>query len=190
VPRGITPVLLSPPNGTVTTSQAITFAWTAGAGTSPEGYNLKLDETVITTTGTTSPTILSLGVHTWTVRAYDASGYSDWTTPAWTVEITETLPPPGVPTLLAPPDGAITTTQAVTFAWQAAAGGTPAGYNLQVDSNTITTTNVTSSTILPAGTHTWTVRAYNTAGMSQWAVPWKIEVRDYIIYLPLVMKLR
>ena len=182
------PTMLFPPNGTVTTTRAITFAWQAGAGPPPEGYNLKLDGVVITTTGTTSATILSVGVHTWTVRAYNAVGYSEWVTPAWTVEVTEILPAPGVPTLLAPPNGAITTTQAITFAWQASAGAAPTGYNLELDGVVITTTGTTSATILSVGVHTWTVRDYNIAGASEWATPWTVEVRHYHIYLPLVQR--
>jgi len=86
VPYGITPILLYPPNGTVTTTHTITLGWTAGAGTSPEGYNLRLDETVITTTATTSATILSVGAHTWTVRAYNTAGWSGWAAP-WTIKV-------------------------------------------------------------------------------------------------------
>jgi dienelactone hydrolase len=179
-PRGM-PTMLSPPNGTVTTTQAITFAWQAGAGSAPQGYNLKLDDAVITTTGTTSATILSLGVHTWTVRAYTATAYSDWVTPAWTVEVTATLPPPGVPTLLAPPDGIVTTTQAITFAWQASTGAAPTGYNVQLDDAVVTTTDTTSATILSMGVHTWTVRAYNEAGYSGWVSPaWTVEITDVL----------
>jgi dienelactone hydrolase len=185
----VTPTLLHPPNGIVTTTQAITFAWQAGAGPPPQGYNLKLDGAVVTTTGTTSATILPLGVHTWTVRAYNEAGYSGWVSPAWTVEITDVLPPPAVPTLLAPPNGTITTTQAITFAWQAGAGPPPQGYNLKLDGAVVTTTGTTSATILPTGIHTWTVRAYNEAGYSGWATPaWTIEVHHYYIYLPLVLR--
>ena len=104
-------MLLYPPNGTVTTTRAITFEWQANAGVSAEGYNVRVDGGVITTTGTTSPTVLSVGVHTWTVRAYDRTGYSEWASPAWRVEVTETLPTPNAPTLLAPPDGTITTSR-------------------------------------------------------------------------------
>jgi len=46
---------------------------------------------VVTTTATSSATVLPLGIHTWTVRAFNEAGYSDWATP-WTVEITQTPP--------------------------------------------------------------------------------------------------
>jgi fibronectin type 3 domain-containing protein/pimeloyl-ACP methyl ester carboxylesterase len=182
------PTLLYPPNGTVTTTRAITFEWQADAGAFAEGYNVQVDGWVITTTGTTSPTVLSVGVHTWTVRAYDGTGYSEWASPAWRVEVTETLSAPDVPVLIAPPDGTITTNQAITLAWQAGTGAAPEGYNVQVDDGMITTTGTTSPTMLPVGTHTWTVRAYNTTGPSGWAAPWTLKVRRYHMFLPLVVR--
>jgi hypothetical protein len=55
--------------------------WQASEGASPTGYNLSVNGAVITTTGTISTTVLPLGVYTWTVRAYNATGYSTWATP-------------------------------------------------------------------------------------------------------------
>jgi hypothetical protein len=182
-PPGI-PVLLSPADETVTTTQAITFTWQAGAGETPDGYNLKLDGQVITTTDTTSSTFLSLGVHTWTVRAYNSAGTSDWAS-ARTVEVVP--PAPGVPNLLFPPDETVTTTQAITFAWQSGAGGTPDGYNLNLDGEVLTTTATTLSTDLSVGLHSWTVRAYNAGGYSDWASARTIERISHWVYLPVVL---
>ncbi|MGC9024574.1 MAG: carboxypeptidase regulatory-like domain-containing protein, partial [Chloroflexia bacterium] len=90
------PVLLSPPDGTVTSTRALTLTWEAGVGGAPEGYNLELDGVVYTTTETFSATVLASGLHTWRVRAYNALGYSAYSDP-WTVEV---LDLPGVPVLL------------------------------------------------------------------------------------------
>jgi pimeloyl-ACP methyl ester carboxylesterase/fibronectin type 3 domain-containing protein len=180
------PTLLSPPDDTITTSQAITLAWQAGGGGAPAGYNVQLDGGMITTTRTTSPTILTTGLYTWTVRAFNAAGYSGWASPAWRIEVTETLPAPNAPTLLSPPDGTITTSQAITLAWQAGGGGAPVGYNVQIDDKTMSTTATTSPTVLSLGMHTWTVQAYNIAGVSGWATPWTLEVNRHRIYLPIV----
>jgi dienelactone hydrolase len=182
------PTLLYPPNGTVTTTRAITFEWQVDAGAAPGGYNVWVDGRVVTTTKTTSPTALSMGVHTWTVRAYDATGYSEWASPAWSLEVTATLPVPGVPTLLAPPDGTITTSQAVTLKWQAGAGAVPEGYNVRVDGRAISTTGAVRPTMLSEGMHTWTVQAYNAVGVSGWAAPWALEVDRHHIYFPLVAR--
>ena len=186
-PVGV-PTLVAPPDGNLTLHN-VTFAWQAGAGSAPAGYNLQVDGSVITTTNTTSATVLSNGIHTWTARAYNAVGYSAWVTPAWTVEVTDTLPIPGVPILLAPPSGTITTSRAITFAWQSGAGGVPQGYNVQVDSGEIiTVTGAISTTLLSEGVHTWTVRAYNAVGYSEWATPWSVEVRLRHVYLPLALR--
>jgi hypothetical protein len=182
------PALVAPPDGTVTTTQAITLAWQAGAGNAPVGYNVDLDGQVITTSNTVSSTVLANGVHTWTVRAYNAAGYSAWVTPAWTFEITDTLPAPRSPILMSPSNGSLTMTQAITFSWRADTGAAPTGYNVQIDGDVITSTGTSSATVLSMGVHTWTVRAYNGVGYSGWAAPWTVEVRRYDIYLPLVMR--
>ena len=118
------------------------------------------------------------------VRVTSAEG----ATGAYTVTSAIASPFPGTPTLLAPPDGTVTSTQAITFFWQAGTGPTPAGYNLQLDGTVVTTTVTTSSTVLSAGVHTWTVRAYNPAGHSNWAPAWTVEIAETPdIYLPLMM---
>lgn len=194
VPPPDSPILVSPPDGYVTTTQSVTLTWLpASSGASPTGYNVRLDDKIITTTVTTSSTILSVGDHTWTARAYNDVGYSAWAV-ARTIRITETVSPalPGAPVLLAPPDGTVTTTQIITFAWEEGDGGTPTSYNVQVNGKAITTTTTTSTTILLVGEYTWTVRAYNDAGYSDWAVAWTIEIVDrpgqHFVYLPVVLK--
>jgi hypothetical protein len=179
--------LLAPPNGTVTTTQSVVLRWQAGAGGTPTGYNVRVDGVVITSTGTSSTTVLAVGIHTWTVRAFNAVGYSDWAA-EWTVEVTDTLPPPGAPELLAPPNGTVTTTQSVVLRWQAGAGGAPTGYNVWLDGVVITSTGTSSTTVLAVGVHTWTVRAFNAVGYSDWAAEWTVEVSSNRIYLPLVLR--
>jgi hypothetical protein len=82
-----TPLLLAPPDGTSTVVTQTTFTWQAGEGVTPDGYNLDLDGVVITTTGTTTSAVLAVGPHTWTVRAFNAIGYSDWADPSWSIEV-------------------------------------------------------------------------------------------------------
>jgi hypothetical protein len=186
-PPGV-PVLLSPPDGTVTTTQNTTLAWQAGEGPAPEGYNLDVDGTVITTTETSYANLMPIGVHTWSVRAFDGAEYSEWASPAWTVEVTETVQPPGMPVLLSPPDGTVTSTQSITFTWRAGEGPAPQAYNLDVDGTVITTTETSETTILSSGLHSWTARAYSAAGASEWAAPRTLRVFGYRIYAPLVQR--
>ncbi len=76
------PTLISPPDGTVTAAQPVTLTWQAGAGFSPETYDLELDGVIVTTAGTSWTGPLDPGPHTWRVRAYNLAGYSDYTE-AW-----------------------------------------------------------------------------------------------------------
>jgi hypothetical protein len=170
-----TPQLVYPVDGVVTTTQTVSFTWHLGGGGLPDGYDFELDGVAASTTATGTTRLLPIGVHTWTVRAFNAGGVSDWAQ-ARTVEVAEPLIAPGVPHLLHPPDGAITSTQQITFSWHPGEGGVPAGYNLLLDGTTITTTALSSSTVLAVDTHVWTVRALNAGGVSDWADPQTITV--------------
>ncbi len=82
------PLLLSPPDGTVTTSTVLTFTWQAGnGGGQPDGYHLDLDGQVYTVTEPVAVMTLSGGLHIWRVRAYNAAGISDYSAP-WSVTVT------------------------------------------------------------------------------------------------------
>lgn len=73
-----TPALLLPPDVAITSTQAITFTWQPAGGWAADGYNLDLDGAVVTTTATAWPAVLAPGAHQWSVRAYNAAGYSPW----------------------------------------------------------------------------------------------------------------
>ncbi len=179
-----TPTLVAPPDGTLTATHEITLTWEAGTGGSPaDGYNLELDGAVYTTTETAWTATLASGLHTWRVRAFNLAGYSDYSA-AWTVEV---LDLPGIPILLAPPDGTITGTQEITFTWQAGTGGAPDGYNLELDGAVYTTTGTALPLTLDAGAHLWRVRAFNRAGYSNYSNTWSVTV-VYRVYLPLIVR--
>ncbi len=166
------PVPVAPADGTLTTTQAITLSWEAGPGAPPQGYNLELDGAVITTSATSSATLLSPGLHTWRVRAFNALGYSDYSA-SQSVEIV-TLP--GAPALITPPDGTITTTQNITFRWMAGTGGTPAGYNLELNGGVLTLTQTSLPVFLSPGAYTWRVRAFNMVGYSAYSELYTVEI--------------
>ena len=187
LPPPTTPVPLTPPDGVITTTQSIILTWQAGQGAAPTGYRVDVDGTIITVTGTTSSVVLPLGTHTWTVQAFNEAGASLWAA-AWTVEVVETLPPPTLPILLAPPNGTTTSTPSATFIWQAGEGAVPTAYRVALDGQTTTVKGTTFFTLLPIGVHTWTVQAINETGASDWAAPWTIEVTHNKIFLPLVTK--
>ena len=111
----------------------------------------------------------------------------------WSNEVdNDVRQPPGVPLLLMPPDGLLTATQTITFTWQAGPGEPPDGYNWQLDGVVVTLTETTTGTLLATGVHTWTARAFNATGFSNWATAWTVEVEPqqvrYSIYLPLLLR--
>lgn len=98
---------------------------------------------------------------------------------------------PGTPDLVSPADNA-TVSSPVTLVWDAGTGGEPYAYELDVDGTVYTfTTPVTTTTLtLSEGSHTWKVRAINTAGTSVYSAArtftvGKAEV-EYLIYLPII----
>jgi hypothetical protein len=95
--------------------------------------------------------------------------------------------PPGIPKPLAPPDGSVTFTGAVTFTWEARFGGPPTSYNLELDGAVLTTTATLWTTTLSAGPHAWRIQAFNGAGSSGYCEPWSLTVRRRI-YLPIVWR--
>ncbi|MBI5563791.1 MAG: exo-alpha-sialidase [Chloroflexi bacterium] len=180
------PILLAPPSGTITTANAIDLMWQSGGG-EVIGYNVDVDGTIITTSNTTSATLLPIGLHSWSVRAYNAGGYSAWAS-TWTVEVSNTLPAPGTPILVAPANGTITTSTSIQFAWQSGPGGTPGGYHIDVNGSIVTVTSPISTALLPYGLTTWTVRAFNASGPSAWAAARTLNVLQPRLFLPLISR--
>ena len=83
---------------------------------------------------------------------------------------------PGVPVLIEPLSGTITTTQQITLAWEASAGWPPDGYNLELDGVVYTQTGTITDTWFDLGMHTWRVRAFNVQGYSAYTDAWMFEV--------------
>ena len=73
--------------------------------------------------------------------------------------------------------------------WQAGAGGTPDGYNIELDGSVYTTTAPAWTLAVGSGPHAWRARAYNAAGYSAYSTPWTVMVTvAYRVYLPLVVR--
>ena len=168
----IAPILVSPVSGTITTTTTVTLTWEPGVGEQSDGYNLEIDGSVYTTTETIQIVTLDTGVHNWKVRAYNVWGVSEYTD-AWSFEIIET---PGVPTLISPVSGTITTTATVTLTWEAGTGGLAVGYNIDIDGSVYTTTETFQVVTLGAGVHNWRVRAFNISGASEYTEAWNFEI--------------
>ncbi|MGH2593939.1 MAG: N-acetylmuramoyl-L-alanine amidase, partial [Anaerolineae bacterium] len=164
------PTLLTPIDGAVIPTRALTFTWTGSGG--PSGFDFELDG-VVKTLKSPTPSLtrnVTEGVHTWRVRAFDRAGnYSNWSAP--TTFTVDTIPP-GVPTLIAPLDGAAIPTHTLTFAW--IGSGDPSGFDFELD-GAITTLDMPVLSLtrsVTEGMHTWRVRAFDRAGTySNWSAP-------------------
>ncbi len=158
-------------------TQTLTFSLDAGSVGS------------LTADGVFTWTPQTAGSYTATVRVTDSGAPSLEDAETITITVNEVSAAPGTPSLLWPANGTLTTTQAITFTWQAGPGDPPIGYNLLLDGELVTTSATFSATILPSGMHTWTVRAYNAEGYSNWVSPaWTVEIIQHRIYLPLILK--
>jgi N-acetylneuraminic acid mutarotase len=128
---------------------------------------------------------LSRGVkYFWRVRAKNAGGVSNWTTP-WNFT---TVPPsiPSVPSLVSPLNGAVNQSRRPTLAWSAVAGA--ASYHVQVSGNpgftavvavdsSLTDTSKTLDSLLAGGAvYFWRVRTKNAAGVSAWTSAWSFTI--------------
>ncbi len=180
------PVLIAPANGLITRSQAITLEWSTV--TQALTYTLHLsgstfDVPPLGNVGATviSPTVLGEGVYTWAVEALDDVGRSSGLTDTWVFTIDLTAPPR--PTLIAPPDTAITTTNPITFSWSDV-GGDVDHYNLQLSygiSTTIYGPFTNNSTLLGLpygdGVYTWMVEAVDAVGnASGYTDTWTLQL--------------
>jgi hypothetical protein len=152
--------LSSGPEG-VTTSTAASFAFTANeAGVT---FECSLDsadyaacETGVTYTG------LSVGLHSFSVRGTDPGGTVDPTpaTYAWTVQAPDTTPPE---TTLASTPPATTGSTTATFTFSATEAGST--FECALDGAAAAScTSPVDLTGLAVGTHTFTVRAVDSAG--------------------------
>jgi hypothetical protein len=186
-------VLVSPPDGTITTTHTVTLDWAPGEGEIADEYELELDGEVYTSTETSYAATLDAGIHTWRVRASNALGYSNYT-PIWSLEI---IDPPGAPQLVSPADGAILLNP-VTFEWSPSAeGNAPEGYIFFLDETAVMTfTEPVTTTVmtLDLGEHSWSVSAFNFAGTTPSAETRSLTVIEDVpepsfrVFLPFASK--
>jgi chitinase len=148
----------------VSTSQ-INVSWSSVSNAT--SYDLEVDGTVVT--NVTSPYAhnnLSAGsTHTYRVRAVNSVGTSAWSSSV-SAKTSTTVTTPGVPTGLT---AAAASTSQINVSWSTVSNAT--SYDIEVDGTVIT--NVTSpyahKNLAAGSTHTYRVRAVNSAGASSWS---------------------
>lgn len=170
IPAGLT--------AAATSTKQINITWTDSI--SATSYDLTVDGTIIT--GVTSPYIHSgleaNSAHTYKVRAVNSAGSSDWSAEAdaTTNPITIASIPINVKALAAGPT-------LINVTWYTSDGAT--SYDVLVDGTTtvtdITTTSYANSGLLVDTTHTYKIRAVNSAGASGWSDEVSATTRNNLI---------
>ncbi|MGD9101494.1 MAG: Ig-like domain-containing protein, partial [Anaerolineae bacterium] len=175
----VVPALRSPADGTLTYTNALTLTWSTSPSPDVAGYRLDwsagqvdVGDTTVFTTG-----LLTDGVYTWTVAAYDGVGHTSDYTDTWSFTVDTTPPQP--PGLFSPADGAITADTTPTLVWTPSASPDVAGYWLNFDGTEMDVGNIVVSTtgVLADGIYTWTVAAYDELGhTSAYSDVWSFTV--------------
>ncbi|MDY7075302.1 MAG: FG-GAP-like repeat-containing protein [Chloroflexota bacterium] len=182
------PTLLGPTDGTVTNTTGLTLTWAASPGAA--GYLLDFDGSISDVGNVTESFtgILSDGVYTWTVAAYDGLNNTSIYAAEWDLEV-DTIPP-APPVLLSPADGTITTVQTLDLTWAASASPDVAGYLLDFDGTVMDVSDTTtySTGLLPNNTYTWTVAAYDGSNnTSAYTDTWDFEVNSPVPLPPVLL---
>ncbi|NUT35714.1 MAG: carbohydrate-binding protein [Hamadaea sp.] len=149
------------------TNTSVALSWAGSTGT-VTGYRVYEGSTVRATVTGTSATISGLAActtHTYDVTAYNGVGESAH---SGTVTVTTTGCGTGVPGVPGNPRITSTTDTSVGLAWDASSG-TVTGYRVYEGATVRATVTGTSATISGLGactSHTYAIRAYNSAGES------------------------
>ncbi|MBU7027355.1 MAG: hypothetical protein HXS48_10500, partial [Theionarchaea archaeon] len=170
------PVLISPVSGAIITTRKPTFTWESSSGAT--AYTIEIDGTTysVSTTSFTPYSNLSVGSHTWRVRATSSGGTqtSDWSPQRiFIIDLDDVV-------LKQPANGATVTTETPTFEWYQVDGATK--YKLEVRKDTIdgqklfevesTGTRFTPTAILTPGTYAWHVMSYRNG---VWTGSWSSQ---------------
>lgn len=182
------PVLIAPPNNATNVSLFPTFDWNDVSGAT--SYRLQIFQgatTVLDQSGITSSqyalvsAVLNYSTsYYWRVNATGPSGTSGWSA-QWFFSTQD--PPPIIPVLTAPLNGATNVSLTPTLNWNDVPNASY--YHLQVStSNTFSSTVIdvnglaNSGYVVQAGAFTngsvyyWRVNATNTGGTSDWSTVW------------------
>jgi chitinase len=164
----VTPTAPSVPTGlaaTAASTSQINVTW--GSVSNATSYDLEVDGTVIT--NVTNPyahnNLATGSTHSYRVRAVNSVGASAWST-AVSAKTATSVTVPAVPTGLA---AASASTSQINVSWSTVSNAT--SYDIEVDGTVVT--NVTSpyahKNLAAGSTHSYRVRAVNSAGTSSWS---------------------
>jgi hypothetical protein len=190
-PTPVVPTLLAPANGAVDQPADLTVSWNVSAGA--DMYHLQLgtdslftgglvvnDSTLVDTTKAVSGLAYNTG-YFWRVRAKNAGGYSSYSS---TWGFMTAGPPPGSPSLVAPPNGSVDQPTSLPFVWTRPAGATSFRLQVTTDSTFMTGFVVNDSTIVDTSKvvsglafnqkYFWRVGAQNAGGAGPYSPVWNL----------------
>ncbi len=176
------PDLLLPADTLLTTDPA-TLLWSASQDDSGIAYyRVQIDtdsgftvpillDATTTNLSMTTPS-LPTGTYWWRARAVDIyNNVGPWSQ-TWSFLIDSGTAPPGVPTLLLPPNGFLLPLGTVWLNWTDVAGASSYQVELMLNGTTLSASFVTLSEqttpALPTGTFAWRVRAIGPGGSGNW----------------------
>ncbi len=185
----VAPVLATPANGATGIATNPTLTWNASTGAT--SYRLQVstdagfatmvvDQSNITTASHAVSSLATNTTYYWHVNATNSAGTSAYST-AWSFTTVAPPPPPAVPVLAAPSDGATGIATNPTLTWNASTGAT--SYRVQVstssaftttvvDQSNITTTSYAVSSLATNTIYYWHVNATNSGGTSAYSTAW------------------
>lgn len=170
------PILTSPLEGIVLTTQRPNFTWQSATGAT--AYTIEIDGATysVSATSFTPYSNLSTGPHTWRVRATSCGGgqTSDWSQQrSFTIDLNDVV-------LEQPANNSTITDTTPQFKWNAVDGATK--YKLEVRRETVdgqklfevevSGTTFTPTAILNPGTYVWRVMSYRNGS---WTMSWSTQ---------------
>ena len=188
-PPGV-PTLQAPANGATNQPAILTLIWNTVSGAS--GYWLQLatsaaftvvirNDSLLTATADQVGPLADSTTYFWRVRARNTGGLSDWSNTWQFTTARVAPPPPAVPALASPLNGAGNQPLSLALSWNTSSGA--AFYHLQLSTSSSlnpllledSSMTVTSRDVGPLSNSTayyWRVRARNSGGVSGWTAPW------------------
>ncbi|WP_416293745.1 fibronectin type III domain-containing protein [Paenibacillus illinoisensis] len=141
------------------TNTAIALKWTAVTGAT--GYDLEIDGTMVSATGTayTKSGLAANSEHTFRIRSKNAAGVGVWSEPI-----------NGTTQLNTPVLKGISERSGITLTWDAVSGASL--YEIEADGQIVAITNETTfihSDLLPSSLHKYRIRAFNDQNTSVWS---------------------
>jgi hypothetical protein len=193
------PTLTSPINSTVIENTSVTFHWESSVGATNYQIRVSTDPNVETdlfhedvTDGAISKNYTDFPndgtIYYWKVRAYNATGWGDWSTIENFINGIEEEPP-AAPILISPINGFVVSDTSVTFHWESSVGATNYRIRVSTDPNveidlfhddlTSCATSKYYDDFPNDGTvYYWKVRAYNGVGGGSWSTIWHFTNED------------